>query len=60
MRAEQEVSSNPQKHAEAEQLQGGPKYGTTAQMPLTSVAPPVNILDNTTYMQPRVRRYPRS
>ncbi|KAL9049807.1 MAG: hypothetical protein Q9162_007015 [Coniocarpon cinnabarinum] len=33
---------------------GGPKYGFPAQMPLTSVAAPVNILDNQTYWQPRV------
>lgn len=33
---------------------GAPKYGIIAQMPLTSIAPPVNILDNTTYWQRRV------
>ncbi|KAL5359780.1 glycosyl hydrolase family 92-domain-containing protein [Aspergillus floccosus] len=33
---------------------GAPKYGIIPQMPLTSVAPPVNILDNLTYSQPRV------
>jgi putative alpha-1,2-mannosidase len=33
---------------------GAPKYGVIGQMPLTSVSPPVNILDNTTYSQPRV------
>ncbi|GFF50725.1 uncharacterized glycosidase Rv0584 [Aspergillus udagawae] len=33
---------------------GSPKYGLIAQMPLTSVSPPVNILDNLTYSQPRV------
>lgn len=34
---------------------GAPKYGIIPQMPLTSVDPPVNILDNLTYSQPRVR-----
>ncbi|KAJ5692453.1 hypothetical protein N7462_001876 [Penicillium macrosclerotiorum] len=33
---------------------GAPKYGLIAQMPLTSVDAPVNILDNQTYSQPRV------
>ncbi|KAL1962334.1 hypothetical protein VTN77DRAFT_9825 [Rasamsonia byssochlamydoides] len=33
---------------------GAPKYGLIPQMPLTSVDPPVNILDNLTYSQPRV------
>ncbi|KAJ5623210.1 hypothetical protein N7490_011815 [Penicillium lividum] len=33
---------------------GAPKYGLIAQMPLTSVDSPVNILDNQTYSQPRV------
>ncbi|KAF4222888.1 hypothetical protein CNMCM8980_006619 [Aspergillus fumigatiaffinis] len=33
---------------------GSPKYGLIPQMPLTSVSPPVNILDNLTYSQPRV------
>ncbi|KAL2003273.1 hypothetical protein VTN02DRAFT_4483 [Thermoascus thermophilus] len=33
---------------------GAPKYGIIPQMPLTSVDPPVNILDNLTYSQPRV------
>ncbi|KAI0407913.1 glycoside hydrolase family 92 protein [Xylaria palmicola] len=33
---------------------GGPKYGIVAQMPLTTIEPPVNILDNTTYWQRRV------
>jgi hypothetical protein len=33
---------------------GAPKYGIVPQMPLTSVAPPVNLLDNITYSQPRV------
>ncbi|KAL2835019.1 glycosyl hydrolase family 92-domain-containing protein [Aspergillus cavernicola] len=33
---------------------GAPKYGIVPQMPLTSIAPPVNILDNLTYSQPRV------
>lgn len=33
---------------------GAPKYGVIAQMPLTSLAPPVNVLDNTTYWQRRV------
>ncbi|KAI1196856.1 glycoside hydrolase family 92 protein [Nemania serpens] len=33
---------------------GGPKYGVVAQMPLTTVDAPVNILDNTTYWQQRV------
>ncbi|KAI9043747.1 uncharacterized protein KD926_003098 [Aspergillus affinis] len=32
---------------------GAPKYGIISQMPLTNVASPVNILDNTTYSQPR-------
>lgn len=31
-----------------------PKYGMIAQMPLTTVDPPVNVLDNTTYWQRRV------
>ncbi|OJJ48684.1 hypothetical protein ASPZODRAFT_158344 [Penicilliopsis zonata CBS 506.65] len=33
---------------------GEPKYGLISQMPLTSVALPVNILDNNTYSQPRL------
>lgn len=33
---------------------GAPKYGVVPQMPLTTVASPINILDNTTYSQPRV------
>ncbi|CAL5866270.1 uncharacterized protein PFLUO_LOCUS477 [Penicillium psychrofluorescens] len=33
---------------------GNPKYGIIPQMPLTSVAAPVNVLDNTTYSQPRI------
>ncbi|KAL4810093.1 glycosyl hydrolase family 92-domain-containing protein [Aspergillus unguis] len=33
---------------------GAPKYGVIPQMPLTSIDPPVNILDNLTYNQPRV------
>ncbi|KAF2116762.1 glycosyl hydrolase [Lophiotrema nucula] len=33
---------------------GFPKYGIVSQMPLTTVAAPVNILDNTTYWQSRV------
>ncbi|RAL10842.1 uncharacterized protein BO97DRAFT_444331 [Aspergillus homomorphus CBS 101889] len=33
---------------------GAPKYGIIPQMPLTSIAPPVNLLDNLTYSQPRV------
>lgn len=33
---------------------GGPKYGFPAQMPLTSIEPPVNLLDNRTYWQIRV------
>lgn len=33
---------------------GGPKYGVVAQMPLTTIESPVNILDNTTYWQRRV------
>lgn len=33
---------------------GAPKYGVVAQMPLTTVEDPVNILDNTTYWQRRV------
>lgn len=33
---------------------GAPKYGVIPQMPLTSVAEPVNVLDNLTYYQPRV------
>ena len=33
---------------------GAPKYGLIAQMPLTSVDSPVNVLDNLTYSQPRV------
>ncbi|KAF2463050.1 glycosyl hydrolase [Lindgomyces ingoldianus] len=32
---------------------GGPKYGYPAQMPLTSISPPVNLLDNLTYWQTR-------
>lgn len=36
---------------------GAPKYGLIAQMPLTSVEAPVNILDNQTYSQPRVSIY---
>lgn len=31
-----------------------PKYGLISQMPLTTVEPPVNVLDNTTYWQKRV------
>lgn len=37
---------------------GNPKYGIIPQMPLTSVAAPVNVLDNTTYSQPRVSAIP--
>lgn len=37
---------------------GNPKYGIIPQMPLTSVAAPVNVLDNTTYSQPRVSASP--
>jgi putative alpha-1,2-mannosidase len=33
---------------------GFPKYGIIPQMPLTSIAAPVNLLDNTTYWQNRV------
>ncbi|KAL4921840.1 glycosyl hydrolase family 92-domain-containing protein [Aspergillus aurantiobrunneus] len=33
---------------------GAPKYGLIPQMPLTSIAPPVNLLDNLTYNQQRV------
>jgi predicted alpha-1,2-mannosidase len=33
---------------------GFPKYGIIPQMPLTTVAAPVNVLDNTTYWQPRI------
>ncbi|KAL3463002.1 glycosyl hydrolase family 92-domain-containing protein [Aspergillus heterothallicus] len=33
---------------------GAPKYGIIPQMPLTSINPPVNILDNLTYSQPRI------
>ena len=33
---------------------GFPKYGLIPQMPLTSVSPPVNLLDNQTYWQTRV------
>lgn len=33
---------------------GAPKYGIIPQMPLTTIAPPVNVLDNTTYWQRRV------
>ncbi|KAK3214845.1 hypothetical protein GRF29_19g1477834 [Pseudopithomyces chartarum] len=33
---------------------GGPKYGYPAQMPLTSIEAPVNLLDNVTYWQDRV------
>ncbi|KAL3496950.1 glycosyl hydrolase family 92-domain-containing protein [Aspergillus germanicus] len=33
---------------------GAPKYGIIPQMPLTSFSPPVNILDNLTYSQPRI------
>lgn len=32
---------------------GAPKYGIIPQMPLTSIDPPVNLLDNRTYSQPR-------
>lgn len=35
---------------------GQPKYGIIPQMPLTTVSSAVNLLDNTTYSQPRVRR----
>ena len=35
---------------------GGPKYGFPAQMPLASIEAPVNLLDNRTYWQTRVRR----
>lgn len=34
---------------------GEPKYGVVPQMPLTLIDAPVNILDNNTYAQPRVR-----
>lgn len=34
---------------------GPPKYGLVSQMPLTTVDAPVNVLDNLTYSQPRVR-----
>jgi hypothetical protein len=30
------------------------KYGIIPQMPLTTIAPPVNLLDNQTYWQARV------
>ncbi|KAI0470744.1 glycosyl hydrolase [Xylariaceae sp. FL0804] len=33
---------------------GEPKYGIIPQMPLTKIDAPVNVLDNTTYMQARV------
>jgi putative alpha-1,2-mannosidase len=33
---------------------GNAKYGIVSQMPLTSIAEPVNLLDNRTYWQPRV------
>lgn len=33
---------------------GAPKYGIISQMPLTTIDPPVNLLDNTTYWQKRV------
>ena len=33
---------------------GGPKYGFPAQMPLTMIEAPVNLLDNLTYWQKRV------
>ncbi|KAF2196787.1 hypothetical protein GQ43DRAFT_484658 [Delitschia confertaspora ATCC 74209] len=33
---------------------GGPKYGFPAQMPLTSISEPINLLDNRTYWQSRV------
>jgi hypothetical protein len=33
---------------------GGPKYGFPAQMPLTTIEAPVNLLDNVTYWQDRV------
>lgn len=33
---------------------GAPKYGIIHQMPLTTITTPVNILDNTTYMQTRI------
>lgn len=33
---------------------GAPKYGIIAQMPLTNLEPPVNVLDNRTYSQRRV------
>jgi predicted alpha-1,2-mannosidase len=33
---------------------GGPKYGFPAQMPLTSIESPVNLMDNSTYWQKRV------
>ncbi|CAI6331993.1 unnamed protein product [Periconia digitata] len=33
---------------------GGPKYGFPAQMPLTTIEAPVNVLDNLTYWQTRV------
>ncbi len=35
---------------------GGPKYGFPAQMPLTSIDGDVNLLDNRTYWQKRVRK----
>lgn len=34
---------------------GGAKYGFPAQMPLTTIGAPVNLLDNLTYWQERVR-----
>lgn len=34
---------------------GGAKYGFPAQMPLTTIEAPVNLLDNETYWQDRVR-----
>ena len=33
---------------------GSPKYGLIPQMPLTTITPPVNLLDNSTYWQRRV------
>lgn len=33
---------------------GCPKYGVVSQMPLSDVAAPVNVLDNTTYWQKRI------
>lgn len=33
---------------------GSPKYGVVPQMPLTTIAAPVNLLDNTTYSATRV------